>query len=235
MTRWGLFRIPYLAWTWVPLLAAMIDTGTALATVLDAVAGWTLLGIGQNLLNDLYDDDRDTLDRDGLVLLAAAATVLGLALLRPYLVYAVPAVVLMTLYSARLKGVRWLQSALLAGAGIVLPFISLGGNHVLAAYLAFTGIVIDLVHRVAEDEHTGYGSGAMTAVRVLGVAGVAATAAILWLQPVHRYLWPAGVFFAGVPVLMDRLGGDAKPTTIYGGVLFVVYLLGVVAARGLLA
>lgn len=229
-----LFRTAYLGALMVPLLIGILAAGKSLLPAASLLIGWILLGVGQNLLNDLFDQDRDIpLDQSALTVLFLVATGLGLMLLRPVLPYALGFIAAYSIYNWRYTD-HVLGTVLNPVGFAILPFLSLSGPLIylplIVGYGLF-GTLLDMRCDADLDDTAMF----RATIRLTGLATSAYTLFLIHTRPDTVYLLPFAIGFAVAALYPPRYDTAADKTAlVYTPLLAAFYLIGVAISHGLL-
>lgn len=229
-------RFSYLSVVWIPGLVAVLVAGTTLVSVLPLLLGWSLFLIGQNVLNDLLDQDRDMeIAATGLWMLFGVSTTFAVLLLREVWMLAAAAVVAGIVYNRWANGIPVVEAVVATIAFFLPPFLSISTDPGMLLFVFLAGVTGDLIHNLCDADHSFYHrEAAVRIIQAVAVIGAGYTAALLLRNEFWLVLAPFLLFFAGTTILVSQYRTpDGKLVAVYSGILLTVYLFGVVVERGL--
>ncbi len=143
----SLLRIEYLPTVLLPSIIGIYFSKRQLLVLLPSLIGWCFLAIGQNLLNDFFDQDRKlVLGRRGLLLLSIAITILSFPLFSFELIlYPVLFFIIDVLYNWKLKKIGIINITLQVLAYSILPYLyySSSINWVILSFFVIGGLEVN--------------------------------------------------------------------------------------------
>lgn len=165
MNRWSIVRLDYLFSVVIPCLVAIYVNDLPLLDHVKTIFGWVFLGIAGNVINDMVDKDRDHgWHPKEMAAVALGSIVLGVLCFADTfardpasIAWVGLAVVLILLYSFKLKQVPVASALVQVLAELLLPYLTI---HVPAGPLEWTwvgalysfGVLSQLVHESIDNE-----------------------------------------------------------------------------------
>ena len=151
-------RVEYLPAIILPSLIGIYFSSKRLLLESPSLAGWCLLAIGQNLLNDYFDKDREIpVGLKGLVFLFIVSTIFGFSLFSPEeVILPLLFFVLISLYNYRVKKIPVTSILIQVVAYILLPFLFYSEKIIpeVIIPLAIGGSCFQLIHEIVDKEAT---------------------------------------------------------------------------------
>ena len=198
-----LYRFEYLPAILIPMLIALIDSRIWDFGLLIAIAGWILLMISINMLNDYFDRDRILkLNYKSILMLSFLIAAMGFYFVSEHSLYfAIAYFVIMVAYDFKLKNIPIIENFLQVTAYCVLPYLAFVSEVSIFSLLilVFAGIFSELVHHMAHQEATykflGNRKTLYFSILISICLLVAGILYLIWGE--HIYYWPVVLIATG--------------------------------------
>jgi len=236
-----MFRLSYLPNVIIPILFAVFSSSNlSIVNVMPYIVGWSFIMTYANLLNDAIDQDRKLpIGRKSLTVLLLVFIIFSLVLLRNHILYVLIAIIGWALYDWKIKGVPFLDIALLISLGLI-PYIAISDFvdfNIITVFVGF-GVVALLVDKIVDEPK--YKGVSKISSKILILTSISLSIFLMYINVVaysnYWYILPLIPFLLGIAILFTFLKkyikSSIKIIAVYSGNVLMFYLFALLIEMG---